>query len=433
MSKIAVIGGGISGLSVAYFLSRMGFRPVVLERERSVGGIGGWYDINGLSIDSSYHIIFRNDNHILDLLRGLGMVDDVLWNTLRFRLDSPDGSLSFSPTEILQSGLLSRTERLRLAGMYLRLNLVRDWRSLDRVSAREWITRRGSINIYKRVFEPIIESKWGNDKDEVSAAWFFGRVKPRAESRNPLGGSEKAGYLRGSFQRMFSALENEIIKSGGDVIKNAGVRRISFERGRASVRHDLHGTKETPFDAVVSTVPLPELSRIAMLPRDFEDALRRVRYKAVICTVFGLREALTDAYRTVFSGYKLPFGGVVELTNLVPPRHFNDQHIIYIFHFLDEIEGMFSNSDEKILMTHTSSLERLFPGFRRLVLWSRVYRNRYAEPFYQKNYLDIMPGIKTPVNGLFITGMVQSYPVSDYNNVIALSQRAAGLVGEEVS
>lgn len=425
MSDIAVIGGGISGLSVAYFLSKMGFRPTVLEREESVGGLGGWHDINRLSIDSTYHIIFKNDAHIISLLKELGMADDLIWNTLRFRLDTPDGSLVFSPLEMLHGSLISKADRIRLAGLYLRLNLVRDWRSLDGVSAREWVVKNGGIELYKRVFEPIIESKWGADMDETSAAWLFGRIKPRAESRGLFGGSEKAGYLTGSFQRMFSALDREITRSGGEVIKNADVRRISFSSRKASVRF---GTREIPADAVISTLPLPELVRIARLPGDFESALRRVRYKALICTVFGLSKALTNSYRTVFSGHGLPFGGVVELTNLVSPRNFNNQHILYVFHFLDESEAMFSKIDEEILKIHVSCLERLFPDFSRLVLWSRLYRNRYAEPFYQKNYLDIMPGTRTPLSRLFITGMVQSYPVSDFNSIIALSRMTARLM-----
>jgi protoporphyrinogen oxidase len=432
MSEIVVVGGGISGLSVAHFLSKKGFKPVILEREGSVGGLGSWYDIDGFSIDSSYHIIFKNDVHLLNLLKELDMADDVVWGSLKFSLDSPQGSLTFSPMEIMKSNVLSKNDRIRLANMYVRLKLLRDWRRMDRVSAREWIEENGSTSIYRNVFEPIIRSKWGTDSDEVSAAWFFGRVKPRSDSRDILSRSEMAGYLAGSFKRMFSFLEKGITRSGGNIIKNADARKISFSGKKPVVRYG-KGNTEIAADAVVSTVPLPELARIANLPTGFGSVLRNFRYRSFICTVFGFDRPVTGSFRTVFSGYDIPFGGIVELTNLVSPRHFNGQHIVYAFHFLDGNDEMFFKSDEDILRIHASFLDSRFPDTSRRLLWSRMCRNAYAEPFYQKNYLDIMPGIRTPVSRLFITGMFQSYPVSDYNNIISLGKKTADVVGEDIS
>ncbi len=427
MSDIVVVGGGISGLSVAHFLSRMGFRPVVLEKEESVGGLGRWYEVNGLSVDSSYHIMFRNDVHIINLLNELGLDDDIVWNELEFVLDSTEGLLNFSPIKMLRSGLISGVDKVRLARMYIRLKSVRDWESMDKVSAKDWVVKNGGVRLYERVFGPIIESKWGNDSDDASAAWLFGRVKPRFDSRSLFGGSEKAGYLIGSFRRMFSALEKEITRSGGEIIKNANVSSMRFGGRKASVKFN---EKEIAADSVVSTIPLPELVRIADLPAGFSSSLGRIRYKAFICTTFFLRRKLTDSFRTVFHGRNFPFGGIVELTNLVPPGYFNGHHILYVFHFLDESESMFSMSDAEVTGVQKSCLEKLYPGFSKDVSFSRICRSMYAEPFYRKGYLDMMPGIMTPLSNLFITGMVQSYPVSDYNSIIALSRRAAKIVGD---
>ena len=37
--KVAVVGGGPAGLSCAYFLARLGYKPTVLEAEAKAGGM----------------------------------------------------------------------------------------------------------------------------------------------------------------------------------------------------------------------------------------------------------------------------------------------------------------------------------------------------------------------------------------------------------
>ncbi len=121
------------------------------------------------------------------------------------------------------------------------------------------------------------------------------------------------------------------------------------------------------------------------------------------------------------------------MTNLIDKKHLGNNHVLYVFNFLDTSEKLWKLKDKKIIETYTNDLEKLHPGFRKLVIWSRLYKNRYGEPFYQKDYLKIMPDVRTPVSGLFITGMVQSYPISDFNNIIDLAYRTSDLVYREVT
>ena len=77
MSRIVVVGGGIAGLSVAYFLAKAGMKPIVLEKEKEAGGLGFCHSVNGISIDSGYHIIFKGDEYILNLLRELNLEKNI--------------------------------------------------------------------------------------------------------------------------------------------------------------------------------------------------------------------------------------------------------------------------------------------------------------------------------------------------------------------
>ena len=433
MSRVVIVGGGISGLSTAYFLAKRNLKPVVLERERETGGLGRCHRVDNMYVDSGYHIIFKRDEHILTLLKELGLEKDLVWGNLDFRLVAGGKDIYFSPFRILSSRFLSFSEKMSLAKIYLKMKNLREWKHLDKFTAKEWIMKNGSPAIYKKIFEPIIEAKWGKDSAKSSAAWFYGRLKPRSDSRNIFGGREKAGYLKGSFKKLFSALEREIKKRDGEIVTSANVRKISIEGGRVVSVEWERGklTKKLKTDLVVSTIPVEELLRVSHLPADFAKRLEKIRYKAVICVTFGLEKAVTNSFRSVFSERRA-FGGLVEMTNLIDKRYFKGNHILYAFSFLDTGEKLWNLKDGEVIEACVDELEELYPGFGKLVLWSRLYRNRYGEPFYRKNYLKLMPGIRTPVKGLFITGMVQSYPVSDFNNIIALASETSNMICEEV-
>ncbi|NIO20616.1 MAG: FAD-dependent oxidoreductase [Candidatus Aenigmarchaeota archaeon] len=434
MNRVVVIGGGIAGLSTAYFLAKKRLKPVVIENENETGGLGRCHKVKGILIDSGYHIIFKGDKHLLGLLKELDLEKDTVWGNLDFNLITVNGDISFSPLKILSSKSLSIPEKRKLAKVYFKLKNLKDWKSLDKFTAKEWITRNSNIEIYEKIFEPIIKAKWGRESEGTSAAWFYGRIKPRSESRNIFWGKEKGGYLKGSFRKLFSALEREITKKGGKIITSANIRKISIKGNKVeSVKYKIKGNlREIKTDSVISTIPVQELLKTAKLADDFEKKIKRIRYKAVICATYGLKRGLTKSFRTIFSEKK-SFGGLVEMTNLIDKKHLGNNHVLYVFNFLDTSEKLWKLKDKKIIETYTNDLEKLHPGFRKLVIWSRLYKNRYGEPFYQKDYLKIMPDVRTPVSGLFITGMVQSYPISDFNNIIDLAYRTSDLVYREVT
>jgi 15-cis-phytoene desaturase len=57
--KVAIIGGGLSGLACAKYLSDAGHEPTVYEARRVLGGkVSAWQDADGDWIETGLHIFF---------------------------------------------------------------------------------------------------------------------------------------------------------------------------------------------------------------------------------------------------------------------------------------------------------------------------------------------------------------------------------------
>ena len=64
--KIIILGGGISGLSLAWKLSSKGLKVHVLESESEVGGLAGTLRKDGYCMDIGPHSFFSDDSEIVD-------------------------------------------------------------------------------------------------------------------------------------------------------------------------------------------------------------------------------------------------------------------------------------------------------------------------------------------------------------------------------
>lgn len=71
--NLTILGGGLSALSLAYFLQNRAdiSKITLLEKENTIGGLCRTFETNGIEYDVGPHIIFSKDKEILDFMNGL--------------------------------------------------------------------------------------------------------------------------------------------------------------------------------------------------------------------------------------------------------------------------------------------------------------------------------------------------------------------------
>ena len=434
MSRVAIIGGGFTGLAAALELASRGVGVTVLEADAEVGGLAGSFEVGGTRLEKFYHHWFTSDTHVTDLVRELGQEGQVLhretrtgmyFANRRFRLSSPLDVLRFSP--------LRPIDRLRLGLLALRARRVGDWRRLEGLTAEEWLVELGGRAVYDVVWQPLLEGKFGEHAGEVSAVWFWNKLKLRGGSRG-RGGAEVLAYYRGGFAALADQLARAIERAGGVIRTGTAATGLSVREGTVSGVATREGI--VPADAVIATPALPTVAGLVAphTPAGYADSLRRIKYLANLCVVLELDRSLSETYWLNVNEPGFPFVGVIEHTNFEPPESYGGRHLVYLSKYLPETAELYRMADDDVLAYCLPHLTRMFPAFD--AAWihaAHVWRARYAQPIVERHYGDLIPSVETPLGGLYLSTMAQVYPEDRGTNYAIREGRKTGrLVAESL-
>jgi protoporphyrinogen oxidase len=421
-----IIGGGFTGLAAAMEFAKRGQPVTVIEADNSLGGLAGGFEVAGQNLEKFYHHWFASDQHIMDMIKELGKEDRIVLRPTRtgmyyaknfFRLSSPFDVLKFTP--------LSLVNRIRLGMLVFQVRSVKDWRQLEGLTVKQWLTKLCGEEVYRVVWEPLMVGKFGSVADEISAVWFWKKLVLRGGSRGSKG-QEILAYYTGGFAALADAAGDYIRKAGGRILMGTRATGVTVEQGRVTGVTTTAGT--IPATTVLSTAPLSITADVleGQLPADYTAKLRRIRYLANVCIVLQLDRSLSDTYWLNVNDATFPFVGIIEHTNFEPPASYAGRHIVYLSRYLQTDDPLYRMSPEEAMEYALPHVQRMFPQFNRnWIKDSHVWRAEHAQPVVERHYSSLMPPMESPLPNLFVSTMAQVYPEDRGTNYAVREGRKA--------
>ncbi|MDB5957138.1 NAD(P)/FAD-dependent oxidoreductase [Ramlibacter sp.] len=431
-----IVGGGFAGLTTAYALARQGRSVRVIEADDSVGGLAGTFEFSdGVRIEKFYHHWFNNDVFVPELVKELGMEGNIVTLPSRTGMYFNGRMWKLStPLDLLRFTALSLVDRFRLGLLVLQVRRIKDWKTIEHLSIREWLEPLCGKGVYRVVWQPLIESKFSVFAEAVNAVWMWKKLVLRGSTRNAKGGEELA-YFKGGFGRLAEAMVAEIRRLGGEVSLGQAVTGVRSEGGRIVALGTNGG--EVQGREFVFTPAFPIIADIfeGSAPAPWLQKLRRVKYLGNMCLVLRLDRSLSDTYWLNVNDAGFPFVGVIEHTNFDLPENYKGSHIAFLSRYLAVQDPVWQYSDEQYLEFALSHLKRMFPKLdRSWVQDFRVWRSEYAQPVTERDYSSYVPGVETPFANGHVTTMAQIYPEDRGTNYAIREGRAmAALVAERLA
>lgn len=366
--KVIIAGAGMTGLVAGYRLSQKGCQVTIYEKSNDIGGLMGGFKVGNTSLEKVYHHIFKTDKYIIDLIKELGLENKLKWHPEKTAIYQGGKIYPFmGAIDLLKFKPLDLISKIRLGLVKIWLEKDSDWEKYRAVTAVEWMKKYCGSDGYRVIWEPLLKGKFHDYYDKISMAWLWARIHTRANSDGYL------GYLDGGFQQIAGRLAEKIKKNGGEI--------------KLNTEYDFKNKSDT----IIYTGPSKEIN-----------------YLGAINVVFTSTQSLSPYYWHNINDAKSPFLAMIQHTNLVDKKQYDNKNVYYLGTYLPHGHKYFSSDDKLIKKDFFGYLKKIFPKFDEKMVeevWVNKFKN--AQHIVDINYQ--IPKAKIQKN-VYVTNFAQIFP-----------------------
>ena len=451
MKRVAIIGGGISGLSAAFALEQQRNRRapleyVLFESGARFGGVIHTESIDGCVIEAGPDSFLTEKPWAADLCRELGLGDQLIGSNdaerktyilLKGRLvPLPDGLQFMVPTRLAAaffSPLFSWGTRARI---------IREWfyrpaSSNSESTVAEFVERHYGREMVERVADPLLVGIYGGSADGLSVKSVLPRfvemeakhgslgramVAASRNRRDPAAVAElrSAGRTRVSFptQSLFTSLRSGMGQMVDSLLAripegarrlNARIQTVRRESGKWLV---VGGGRTEEFDAVILATPAYAAAELlANASAELAAELNAVRYSSSVTAILSYDQQVRAALPPGF-GFMVPRGenrrvlAATFVHNKFPHRAPPDRALMRCFLGGARDEEILQRSDDEILAVVRQELQQIL-GITTEPLLVRIYRWKQAMAQYGMGHsarVERVKGLVGTMPGLALAG-----------------------------
>lgn len=425
--KIAVIGAGFTGLSSAYRLAKHGHHVVVFEKDAKPGGLAVGYKEKEWewTLEKHYHHWFTNDDSVLNLAKEIN--HDVIitrphtnWfiHDKIYEFDSIPAALKFKELSVI-----NRVRNLATLTLF-RFNPF--WKPLERIHATTSLPLLMGQKTYSLLWEPLFVNKFGPYAKDVSLAWFWARIKKRTQS---------LAYPKGGFLRFAETVTKKIRSLNGEVLFNAEITNLTSEREiKMTYMHNSKTHKKTFDKAIVTLSSFLFLKIAPQLPESYKKSLSQLKGLGATNIVLRLKKPFfpDNTYWLSVADQSSPIMAIVEHTNFMDKRHYNNEHLVYLGNYLSHSDARFSQTKEETLRRYDPLLRKINADYKTHLIDYELFKAPFAQPIIPINYSRMLPPFHTPLPHVFLCNIQQVYPWDRGTNyAVELGEIAAKRIMEK--
>jgi len=399
--NVVIIGAGPAGLTAAYELSKHNVPAVVLEADKTVGGISRTVNYKGYLFDIGGHRFFTKWDEVNQIWQ------EVLQDKFLAR---PRLSRIFYRKKFFYYPLRAKNalfglgpiETVRIVFSYLRSRLVYYH---NEQNLEQWVSNRFGKRLYEIFFKTYTEKVWGVPCTEICAEWAAQRIQGLSLTtaiRNALFKQQKTSVktLINSFHypergpgQMWEMMTDRLRKQGYPVLLQRPVTRIVHGENRVLCLETRGPDGVEQFDGTdfISSMPIRELVNALdpPAPEEVRRAASRLRYRdfLIVSLIINRKEVMPDNWIYIHEpGVRV--GRIQNFKNWSPAMVPDpNKTCLGMEYFVFENDDLWSSSDEKLIELAKREIAELGLAKSEEIEDGAVVRMPKAYPMYDNGWV----------------------------------------------
>ena len=432
--KTAILGGGLTGVTLARLLTEKGEEVIVLEREPIFGGLCRSMSDSGFTFDiGGSHIIFSRDAQVLTFIND--MLGENSQSNIRNTKIFYKGQYIKYPFE---NGLyqLPKDDLFFCINEFIKTLIAVETGKLEPPrNFREWIVHTFGKGIADLYLIPYNEKIWKFPTEQMSLHWVEGRI-PRPPVEDVIKsaiGIETEGYThqsvftyprKGGIEALVRSIASPIensIHTGFDVtsIRKEGKKYLISDGDNIIIA-----------DRCISTIPLQRLlESLENVPEVVRKSCNELKYNSIACVFIGVRGKLQDISWMYVPDKDLGLFNRISFPSNYSPDVAPAGHSTILaeitYHDGDDVSGM---PDQKIIDHVIKALKNMnIVKDREDIVYTALERQTYAYVIYDLEYQKNIAIVKDFCAKLGI-GLVGRFSEFEYLNMDACIRNAMNFV-----
>ena len=426
MKRIAIIGGGISGLSAAYTIEekRRSGTPVeyvLFESKPRLGGVLVTERVDGCLVEAGPDSFLTEKPWAADLCTKVGLGSQLIGSNDSARktyivvknklVVMPDGLMFMVPTKIVATVLSP------LFSMRTKLRMAAEWfhpphKSSADETVAEMVERHYGAEMVDLLADPLLSGVYGGEATQLSVRAVLPRFADMESKHGSLGRAmlsarkKMAAVPKGQARPLFTSLKDGMQQMTDALFASLDpsalktsvpVEFLTCELGQWTVSA---GYQTDQFDAVIVATPTPAAASVLQgTDEKLSAELRSIQYSSSVTVTLGYDENVRRVLPPGF-GFLVPRSAgrrmlaATFVHNKFPHRAPADRAIIRCFLGGARDEQILESSEKEILQIARNELKQIIV-LRAEPLFARVYKWRSAMAQYSVGHLERLQRIET--------------------------------------
>lgn len=401
--KIAILGGGFTGLAASYYLSKKGHEVALLEKEPVLGGLAVGFKQPGWDwyLERAIHHLLGNDDDIVALACESGF-EGIFWKHTEtaslygkannYRIIPVD-----TPQDFLRFPYLPLHDKLR-AGFVLAWLIASPFLTFyEKQTCEQFLRKTMGNRAWKVLWSELFRKKFGKYAENILSSFMWARIKKR---------SKKLGYIKGGFQTFVDHLGKELARQKVTVKMGYAVEDV-VQKGKG---FKVNGEA---YDAVVCTLSSPIIPKVTsqLFSTNYLSRFNKLKFLHAVCMVFETKDPLLES--TYWLNVCAPDNkimGAMQHTNFIDKKHYGENHLAYVYNYVALEDPLIKMDRDELIKFYALELKKINPKFKISPEKSYMFKGPFSQPIFDKDFLKNKPNFETPVKNFYIANLDMTYP-----------------------
>lgn len=270
-----IIGGGLAGLAVSYYLQKNKVESLILEKEEKIGGLCKSFSINGEWFDIGGHVSFAKDLRVRELLENGVEYHERLADALNYK----NGKWIVHPVQN-NIYVLDTEEKIKIIKDYVNKPNIKEPKNYE-----EWLVSKYG-DYFTHHYPALYTRKyWTVEPKNMETKWVEGRMYTSSLEEVLFGAFEKrtanVHYSNGVRYPLEGGFESFIKQMENDATAKCNVKISNIDLQNKTICTE--GGDEWQFGTLINTMPLPEIVKVIQdVPFEIKESAKKLFHTSLV-------------------------------------------------------------------------------------------------------------------------------------------------------